>query len=97
MVVSLVELREMIKSEERVLIIDVRRKEEFEERHIPIAINLPIEDLEAGIVMPDLKKTIVTVCGKGGGRSERAAKYIRENLNGDAYFLEGGTFGWFEE
>ncbi len=79
-----------------IMVIDVRGKEEYNEKHIPFAGNLPIEIIEAGNFIPEPGKIIITACGKGGGRSERSAKYLRENSNNEVYFLEGGTFGWFE-
>jgi len=92
--INLAELDRLLNSPNGVTIIDVRSAEEYKEKHIPFAINLPIGDLEAEKPMIDFQKPIVTVCGSGGGRSDRAAKFIRENYNAEAYFLEEGTFGW---
>jgi rhodanese-related sulfurtransferase len=44
----------------------------------------------------DSDTIIVTACGKGGGRSESGANYLRSAFPNQAYFLEGGTFGWLE-
>src|SRR3989344_5176443 len=92
--INLTELNLFLKSTNGVTVIDVRSPEEYKEKHIPFAINFPIEKIENGNVDFDFKKPIVTVCGNGGGRSDRAAKFIRENYNTEAYFLEEGTFGW---
>lgn len=90
------ELKQLLHNKESIMVIDVRGKEEYNEKHIPFAGNLPIEIIEAGNFIPEPGKIIVTACGKGGGRSERAAKYLRENSKNDVYFLDGGTFGWVE-
>lgn len=90
------ELKQLRNYKNNIMIIDVRSKEEYNEQHIPFAENLPIEIIEAGNFIPEPGKIIITVCGKGGGRSERAAKYIREHNNSEVYFLDGGTFGWIE-
>jgi|GEM_PF-3526658 len=94
--ISLAELDQLLKSADAPLVIDVRSEEEYREKHIPFAINLPIEKIEPGNAHLDVSKTIITVCGIGGGRSERAANLIRENYKADVYFLEEGTFGWIK-
>ena len=90
------ELKQLLNNRNSVMVIDVRNKEEYNENHIPFAKNLTIEIIEAGNFIPEPNKIIITVCGKGGGRSERASKYLRENSKNRVYFLEGGTFGWVE-
>lgn len=88
------ELNQLLNNKNIIMVIDVRSKEEYNEKHIPFAGNLPIEIIEAGSFIPEPGKIIVTACGKGGGRSERAAKYLREHNKNEVYFLEGGTFEW---
>ncbi len=95
--ITLAELKQLLSELKNILIIDVRSKEEYFEAHIPFAGNLPVEIIESGAFIPEPDKIIITACGKGDGRSERAANYLRENTNNKVYFLEGGTFGWFEE
>lgn len=90
------ELKQLLNNKNNIMVIDVRGTEEYNEKHIPFAIHLPIEIIEAGNFSPEPNKIIITVCGKGGGRSERAANYLRVNTNNEVYFLEGGTFGWLE-
>lgn len=93
--VSINDLNRLVKNGE-VTVIDVRSPEEFKENHIPFALNIPIKEIEAGEVNFDKDKTIVTVCGNGGGRSTRAANFIRENYAIKALYLEDGTFGWLD-
>lgn len=94
--INLAELNQLLSSNKGVAVIDVRSEAEYNEKHIPTAINIPVEQIESGKKNFDLPNIIITACGKGGGRSERAAKFIRENYTAEAYYLEGGTFGWFE-
>ena len=94
--INLVELNQLLKSANGITVIDVRSEEEYKETHIPFAINLPIEKIEAKKTNLDLRKKIITVCGNGGGRSERVANFIRENYSAEVFFLEEGTFGWVE-
>ena len=94
--ITIVELEQLRSKKNNIMVIDVRTKEEYNQKHIPFAGNLPIEIIEAGNFIPEPSKIVITVCGKGGGRSETAAKYLRENTNNEVYFLDGGTFGWTE-
>lgn len=91
------ELKQLLSTQKPLMVIDVRSKEEYNEKHIPFAGNLNIEIIEAGNFVPEPDKIIVTACGKGGGRSEKAAEYFRNHSSNEVYFLEGGTFGWFNE
>lgn len=84
--ISRAELNQLL-TNKNIMVIDVRSKEEYDEKHIPFAGNLPIEIIETGRFIPEPLKIIVTVCGKGGGRSERAAKYLREHNKNEVYFL----------
>lgn len=91
------ELKQLLENRENIMVIDVRSKDEYNEKHIPFAGNLSIEVIETGVFTPEPDKIIITACGKGGGRSERAAKYLRENNKNAVSFLDGGTFGWFND
>ena len=91
------DLRHLMKqSPENLVIIDVRNPEEFAVRHIPGAINIPL--VELGCRVKDLagKEKIITVCTKGGGRSEEGAIFLHLKGFEDATYLCGGTQAWFE-
>ena len=77
-------------------IIDVRSPEEFAEKHVPGAVNLPLGELENTVVGFDKNAVLVIACGKGGGRSAAGAETLRQ-LGFRATWLCGGTFGWLEE
>ncbi len=94
--ITKLELKEMLASKIPVCVFDVRNSEEYHALHLPFAGNLPIQIIEKNLFTPEPYKTIVTVCGKGGGRSERAALLLRENQQAQAFFLEGGTFEWMK-
>jgi rhodanese-related sulfurtransferase len=87
-------LKEQLNQGNDVLIIDVRSKEEFEEMHIPLSLNIPINILESEIRKFNEHYTLVTVCGKGGGRSAAAAEKL-QLMGRDAKWLCGGTLGYF--
>lgn len=89
------ELRLLLASKFNFRIIDVRSKVEFDEKHIPTAVNIPLDILKEVAQLFDPIITYVTVCGKGGGRSIDAANILKD-LEFDAFWLIGGTFGWLE-
>lgn len=96
-VITRAELKQLHENTENIIVIDVRSTNEYNEKHIPFAGNLPIDILETGSFTPEQGKIVVTTCGNGGGRSEQAANYLREHNKNEVYFLEGGTFGWFND
>ena len=59
---------------ERYTLIDVRDEAEFSERHIPGAINVPLERLQSSLPYIPAGSVPVTVCGKGGGDRQRPRK-----------------------
>jgi len=76
------------------VIVDVRAPDEFAAGHVEGAINIPLDALaERASELPQ-GAVIVTVCGKGGGRSERAAEQLRARGFGSARALCGGTQAW---
>lgn len=83
------------KSSEQISIIDVRNPEEYIEKHIPAAINIPLSDLEAYSKYFSKDSIIITVCGKGGGRSAQGAELLKQLGYPNTSYLCGGTFGWF--
>jgi len=76
------------------LLVDVRRPEEYAEEHIPGAISLPRDKLEARIEehMTNADQTVVVYCG-GRGRSTLAGWALTE-MGLDARILRGGLTAW---
>ena len=77
-----------------VKIIDVRSKDEYEEKHIDGAINMLLDELTNKGNIFDSNDYLITVCGKGGGRSMKGAENLRAMGYKNVFWLEGGTFGW---
>ena len=65
----------LAKDAETVTVVDVRDPEEFNEGHIPGAVNLPLKNFAAGSGVLDKEKTIVVYCNSGG-RSYGAYKKL---------------------
>lgn len=61
--------------EEDAIIIDVRCKERFLCGHIPLAINLPVSQIEEGNVNLPKNKTLIVYCDSGG-ISTKAARLL---------------------
>ncbi len=80
---------------EQLMIIDVRNPDEYAVMHIPGAFNIPLNELESRSNELLKAACIVTVCGKGGGRSEQAAALLKQIGFNKANYLCGGTFGWY--
>ncbi|MDO9274431.1 MAG: rhodanese-like domain-containing protein [Lutibacter sp.] len=87
-------LRQKLKISNEIIIIDVRSNEEYNEKHIPNAINIPLDKLENEAKYFDKNKFYITACGKGGGRSATGAEKLNQ-MKFNALWLCGGTFGWF--
>ena len=89
------ELKALIDAE-KVTLLDVRSLTEFEAGHVWTSLHRPIETLPGSIEDITKGTLIVTVCNKGGGRSERAAEILRSTGWRNTRWLEGGYLGWVE-
>lgn len=76
------------------VIVDVRSPIEFAQGHVAGAINIPLDTLAHHLTELPRDASIVTVCGKGGGRSDQAAAQLRSRGFSSARALCGGTLAW---
>jgi rhodanese-related sulfurtransferase len=76
------------------VVIDVRSPEEFATDHVDGAINIPLDVLAQRAPSLSRASVLITVCGKGGGRSEQAATQLRALGFDSARSLCGGTQAW---
>ena len=76
------------------IILDVRTSEEYEKKHIPKAILLPLEDLRNGDFkkLPDKNATILTYCWTGR-RAQDAAQILVDKGYKNVYEM-GGIVDW---
>ena len=67
----------MMKEETDYIILDVRTVEEFSEKHIPGAINIPNETIRAAEIpeLPDKDQLILVYC-RSGNRSKQASEKL---------------------
>jgi len=77
--ISSTEAQQMIEDNKDALILDVRTAAEYESGHIPNAINLSNEDIQAGKVdsLKDKSQLIMVYC-RSGNRSRQAAQKLAE-------------------
>ena len=68
--------------------------EEFDAGHVTDAVNIPLDALDNRASELRRDVLIITVCGKGGGRSEGAASMLRARGFSQVRSLCGGTDAW---
>ena len=77
--ISMDEAETMMEEESNYIILDVRTPEEFRERHIPNAINIPNETIGSEDIqeLPDKDQLILVYC-RSGNRSKQASGKLAE-------------------
>lgn len=70
-------VKERLDKGEKLIIVDVRTKEEYDGGHIPNSLLIPYDEIEkkAPALLPDKKAAIIVYC-RTGRRSEIAAKAL---------------------
>ena len=97
--VTVLETQELLKAQgPKVMLVDVRDPERFDELHIDGAINWPSEEIAAVIsldqIPADFKdRTLLMMCD-GGVSSARAANDLRKRFGLDAFNVKGGMQSW---
>ncbi|MDO8746657.1 MAG: rhodanese-like domain-containing protein [Thermodesulfovibrionales bacterium] len=95
--VSVYDVKKMMDAKEKVFIIDVMDKEEYEKEHIPGAINISRGRLEFSVekVIPDKISKVIVYC-----RSDKRGPLATKSLNivgyGNAVNMKGGLQAWKE-
>lgn len=96
--ISASEAKELIDANNEILVVDVRRPDEWESGHIRGAVHIPIDELMDRVTeLPD-NKIFLFVCASGvrsGLACEIAAATGHEIDN--LYNIEDGTPGWIEQ
>ncbi len=90
--VSIASFERIMRSQpEAIVVVDVRSPKEFAVATIKGAINIPIDDLEAGLAKLPTDKPIVFVCATGGrsGEAYDTAQILREELK--VWFLDANV------
>ena len=92
--ISMQEAVSMMQEESGYIILDVRTPEEFAERHIPDAINIPNEVIgkEDIAELPDKEQMILVYC-RSGNRSKQASEKLAALGYTNVYEF-GGIIDW---
>lgn len=92
-----VDPQDVLSHKKDVVLIDVRRADEFtgELGHIPGATLLTLDQLPGQLETLPKDKTIVFVC-RSGGRSAQATAFALDNGFTDVYNMKGGMLLWNE-
>ena len=75
------------------LLLDVRERHEFETEHIPLAILMPISEMDRRWQELDPLMKLVLYC-RSGNRSARVANMLASKGFKDISILEGGLNRW---
>lgn len=92
--ISPAEAKKRLETEKGIILLDVRTKAEYQEKHIPKSTLIPVDVLEneANSKIPDKNSEIFVYC-KSGGRSARAVKILKKL--GYTYINNlGGIMSW---
>lgn len=92
--ISQKQAKERMDSGDKIIILDVRTKEEYDEKHIPNAVLVPNEDIlsEKPELLPDLDAEILVYC-RSGVRSAQAAQKLA-NMGYTNIYEFGGILDW---
>lgn len=96
--ISSQELQESLQGPDAPLVLDVRNPQEFQEGHIPGALNIEVTRLPQMVseLAPYLEKPVVTVC-ESAVRSAYAALFLRGYGFSHVRTLEHGMYAWRKE
>ena len=88
------EAKERMDKDDKVVILDVRTEEEYQEGHVPGAIVIPNETISSGPLeeLPDMDQAILVYC-RSGNRSAQAATKLAEAGYTQVYDF-GGIIDW---
>lgn len=82
----------------RIVIVDVRNVEDYNEGHIEGGINIPLQHLETAIGnLEHYKNNIVIAYSQNGIKGSNASKIFTDNGFVRVYNLDGGISAWIKE
>jgi rhodanese-related sulfurtransferase len=88
--VTIADLEDAIKR--NAFVVDVREPEEWNEGHVPGAVNIPLGQLQERIDEVEDGSRVFVIC-RSGKRSLEGTDILEEN-GIDAVSVAGGTLGW---
>ena len=89
------QLQQIMKHDKQVVVLDVRTVEEFEEGHIPNAVNIPHKELKARLAeLSGAKNTQVVIYCRSGRRAEVARQVLVKSGFNQLDHLSGDFNEW---
>ena len=88
------EAKKILSSEKDFILLDVRTPQEYEKKHIPTAVLLPIDEIKKGnvAVLPDKNQKILVYCWTGRRAEDSAAMLVKMGYKNVLNF--GGLVDW---
>jgi len=95
--ISYKKMKEMIKKNTDIVLLDVRSNQEYKEDHLENAINVSLFNLEEQMkkVLKDKSKIIIVYCTTGA-RSKNAKDILERAGYKEVYNLKNGLYGYDE-
>lgn len=92
--ITMEDAKTIFETEGDYIILDVRRRDEFESGHIPNAINIPNEMIGAGEIreLPEKDQLIYVYCRSGNRSKQAASKLVSMGYSNVVEF--GGILDW---
>jgi adenylyltransferase/sulfurtransferase len=87
------EVKNILDTKNKIVLLDVRTKEEYASVHIKGSILIPVQELESRIKELNPNKEIIIHC-KVGGRSASAAEILAKNNYKHVYNMLSGIDAW---
>ncbi len=82
-----------IKDREDVFVIDVREQWEYDEKHIPGVMLIPLGTIPDNLSLIPTDKTVILTC-RSGNRSGQATDFLRAQGFTNVHNMEGGILAW---
>jgi rhodanese-related sulfurtransferase len=79
-------------ADQNITVLDVRTPAEFAEGHVPGAVLIPLQELEARI--KEVPDGAINVICRSGNRSKTASDILLKNGRTDVRNVLGGTLAW---
>lgn len=84
---------ESLRSQDDVVILDVREDYEYADGHIPGAVLVPLGQIPTRLNDIPTDKTVIAVC-RSGNRSSQATEFLREKGFDNVHNMTGGMNAW---
>ena len=93
--ISQAQLQQLMKSEKKVVLLDVRTVEEFVDGHIPNSLNIPHKELESRLAeLSGKQDTQIVIYCRSGRRAEVAKQVLVKNGFNHLDHLAGDFNSW---